>query len=92
MAEKRPIIMLMLLISSALAGAVLGLKFKVLILVPALLFSLLLIASAGIARDAGFGSIVLAMFLSATSLQLGYLAVVTDAVELLILPRPWQQQ
>ena len=65
--------MVSLTIFYALLGALLGLRFKVLVLVPATLASLLLVV--GIAVSAGGGAASAALFTVAvaTSLQVGYL-------------------
>jgi hypothetical protein len=55
-------------------GAVLGLRYKVLILVPALLFVLLAVIGGGVARGAGIWAIALEMLVASTALQLGYVA------------------
>ena len=65
--------MVMLLIFTMLIGAVLGMRFKVLVLVPATALVVLLIAAAGIAHGDGAGVILLAMVLAAVGLQMGYL-------------------
>jgi hypothetical protein len=66
--------MIMLALIGAVVGAVLGLRFKVLILVPAIWLGLLLIIAAGIARGGAAGSIALTCAALATALQFGYLA------------------
>ncbi len=63
----------MLAITAVFAGAVLGLRFKVLVLVPAL--AIASATSVGIAQVYGntFWSILAAMALTSIGLQLGYL-------------------
>ncbi len=57
-----------------LAGVALGLRFKVLILVPAVLLTMLFVAIVGVARGDMFSSIGIAMILLLTAIQVGYLA------------------
>ena len=57
-----------------LAGAALGLRFKVMILVPALTLTMLFAAMVGVTRGDQFWSIALAMILLGTAIQVGYLA------------------
>ena len=54
-----------------LSGAVLGLRYKVLILAPAIMFALVFVV--GLAREAGIWWIALDMVVVTTALQLGYL-------------------
>jgi len=56
-----------------LAGVALGLRFKVLILVPAVTLTMLFAAIVGVARGDMFWSIAIAMILLVTSIQVGYL-------------------
>lgn len=65
--------MMLLTIFSTLVGAVFGLRFKVLIMLRAIACALPLIVGIGLARGDDAWSIVLAMVLAATALQLGYL-------------------
>jgi hypothetical protein len=64
--------MLTLLVVSLLVGTLLGLRFKVLILLPAVFAALLGILAVGISSG-GLSSSALAMVIAATCLQLGYL-------------------
>jgi hypothetical protein len=57
-----------------LLGAVLGQRFKVLVLIPGMAVVLPLVAAAGIVRADSYGNIALALMVAAVSLQLGYLA------------------
>jgi hypothetical protein len=57
-----------------LAGMVLGQRFKVLALVPAIAVSLLVAIGAGIAHSRGPGPTILLAALAVASLQIGYLA------------------
>lgn len=65
--------MIALSILSLLAGGVLGMRFKVVALAPAIGLALIAVAGVGTARGTDIGSIVLAMILAATCLQMGYL-------------------
>ncbi len=62
-----------LTVGAVCAGLVLGTRFKIITLVPAI--GLILVASTvlGIARSAGFGATVLAAAAAIIGLQLGYL-------------------
>ncbi len=57
-----------------LAGAALGLRFKVMILVPALISTALFGTIVGLTRGDEFWSIAIAMILLGTAIQVGYLA------------------
>jgi hypothetical protein len=63
-----------LAIIGGLAGIALGLRYKVLILVPAVTFAMIFAMIIGAARADYFWSIVLAMAILGTAVQLGYLA------------------
>jgi hypothetical protein len=64
----------MLTTFTIVGGAVLGLRYKVLILAPTLLFVLLAVIGVGVARGAGIWAIALEMLVASTALQLGYVA------------------
>jgi len=57
-----------------LAGIALGLRYKVLILVPAVTLAMIFAMIIGVARADHFWSIVLAMVVLGTAVQFGYLA------------------
>jgi len=65
--------MMFLATISILVGAVFGLRFKVFILFPAIGCALLFILGTGLARSDDAWSILLAMGLAATALQLCFL-------------------
>ena len=65
--------MLTLTVVAMLSGAVLGLRYKVLILAPAITFALVFVTGVGLAREAGIWWIALDMVVVTTALQLGYL-------------------
>jgi hypothetical protein len=65
--------MLMLAIISILIGATLGLRFKVLVLLPAIIFAGFAILVGGLAYSSSFSSIVAASAIAISGLQLGYL-------------------
>ena len=70
-----------LAIISLLAGTALGLRYKVVILVPAVTLAMILAMIVGIARADDFWSIVVAMAILGTAVQLGYLmGIAIDAV------------
>lgn len=64
----------MLTAITIVGGAVLDLRYKVSILVPALLFVLLAVIGVGVARGAGIWAIALEILVASTALQLGYVA------------------
>ena len=66
--------MVLLAIGSALIGAVFGLRFKVLVLVPAILVGLFGIVVAGAANGAGISTIVIDAIVLSCALQFGYLS------------------
>jgi len=65
--------MSMLILLVSLIGAVLGLRFKVLILIPAIGFTIIAAVATGIAGGNGLLAILLAGVLASTCLQIGYL-------------------
>ena len=65
--------MLSLSLISLLVGAVLGMRFRVLVLLPAIFAALLAILAVGISSSINFPVIALAMVLATACLQLGYL-------------------
>ena len=83
-----------LIILSALAGVVLGLRFKVLILVPAMVLIVPVTLGIGISYGDGFWSLLLETILTITALQLGYLGgtiahfVIVGIRHIRALPRP----
>jgi hypothetical protein len=66
------LLLLILTVITLLGGAVLGLRYKVFILLPAAAFVLVFVVGVGVAHGAGIWSIALHMFVTATALQLGY--------------------
>ncbi len=62
------------LVTIFLAGAALGLRFKVMILVPALILTALFAAIVELTRGDQFWSIAVTMILLVTAIQVGYLA------------------
>ena len=58
---------------AALIGAILGLRYNVLILVPASVISSVAIFGTGMARSDSPSSILLTVFLAITALQMGYM-------------------
>jgi hypothetical protein len=65
-------LLLTLTVVTLLGGAVLGLRYKVLILLPAATFVLVFVIGVGVARGAGIWGIALDMMVATTALQLGY--------------------
>jgi hypothetical protein len=63
-----------LAIFGALVGVALGLRFKVLILVPAIGFAAVFALVVGLANGDTFGSILLAIVIVGIAIQFGYLA------------------
>jgi hypothetical protein len=77
-----------LAIVGVVVGIVLGLRYKVLILVPAFLLAMVFTIIVGIARADSFWSIVLTTVAVVTAVQLGYLAgIVIRAAIAAIRPR-----
>ncbi len=66
-----------LAIVCAVAGAVLGLRYNVLVLVPTVTFAMALAVIIGIARADSFWSIVLLTAALGAAVQMGYLAGIT---------------
>jgi hypothetical protein len=71
--------MLAILAASLLGGMVLGLRFRVLILVPVIIAGIVVIAIAGIGLRAAVWPIVTAMVANAVGLQVGYLIGICTA-------------
>lgn len=63
----------MLATTTITVGALLGLKFKIIVLVPAHAFAIVTLAGRGLLHGDGIGAILLAIIVSATGLQMGYL-------------------
>ncbi len=68
------LVMMTLMLICLLLGAVLGQRFKILVLVPGMAVVLPLVAAVGIVRADPYGKIAIAIMVAAASLQLGYLA------------------
>jgi hypothetical protein len=66
--------MLMLILLAFLLGALLGMRFKVFILIPAIGFGLLAILAAGIARGNSASGTLIAAVLASSCLQIGYIS------------------
>jgi hypothetical protein len=66
--------MMTLMLICLLLGAVLGQRFKVLVMIPGMAVVLPLVAAAGVMRADPYGQIAIALMVAAVSLQLGYLA------------------
>ena len=66
--------MIIFLIIGTIAGIMLGVSFKVLVLVPAILLATAVITVTGIASDDEAWTIALTVFGTAASLQIGYFA------------------
>ena len=73
MAPRLGFDMMMYMILSIFCGAVLGIRFKVLILFPAILVCLAIDASIAAAHGSGLWPTLIALALSVTGLQLGFL-------------------
>jgi hypothetical protein len=79
--------MLTLMILSTLFGAILGTRFKVFVLFPAIFTSAALIAGAGVAHGGDVWSIALAVTVCITGLQIGFLAGIAIRVAAARAPR-----
>jgi hypothetical protein len=66
--------MVMLLLLSFLIGAVLGMRFKVLVLVPAIAGTLPIAVAVEISHQQGLASIILVSAATVALVQIGYLA------------------
>src|SRR5690242_10323920 len=66
--------MIALAVSTLLLGVALGMRFKVLILVPALALALVTLAGVGLAGGNGVAARAVAAVLASCCLQLGYVA------------------
>jgi hypothetical protein len=64
---------LALVIIGLVVGIALGLRFKVLVLLPAIALAVIFELIVGLVRGDRFGPIVLAMLIAWVSIQLGYL-------------------
>jgi hypothetical protein len=65
--------MVMIALCSSLIGAVLGIRFRVQVLFPAAIFSLVTVAVVATFKGSAVSSAILAVFVSVISLQIGYL-------------------
>ncbi len=63
-----------LALSAFLAGVALGLRYKVVILIPAIVLAMLFAMIVGIARGDQFLSLILAVAIPGAAIQIGYLA------------------
>jgi hypothetical protein len=61
-------------VTAFLIGAILGLRFRVLVLIAPVIIGFVAILAVGIASGSGAGFILFAVFLGLTALQLGYVA------------------
>jgi hypothetical protein len=68
--------MIILAITAIIIGALLGLRFKVFVLVPAIAIGSATTFGIGMAHNNSLWSIVLAMVLAVSALQMGYLGAV----------------
>ena len=65
--------MVMIALCSSLIGAVLGTRFRVQVLFPAAIFSLVTVAAVAAFKGSAVSSAILAIIVSVFSLQIGYL-------------------
>ena len=78
---------LVFVVAAFLAGALLGLWFKVFIVIPVMTVGLAAIVGVGFKYESSFGFVLFVIFLGITALQIGYLfgsfigAYVADANE-----------
>ena len=68
--------------ASLLGGFVLGLRFRVLVLVPVILVCIVVISGIGIALRAGLWPIIIAIVVNAFGIQVGYLVGICTAFAL----------
>jgi hypothetical protein len=72
---------MILFLIGVLVGAVLGLRFKVFVLVPVICIALAIVAVDGVARGDELWRLAISMIVIATALQVGYiLGIVTQFV------------
>jgi len=69
--------MMMLIFLSIIFGAALGLRFNVFVLVPAICVSVAFIASVAAARGYGLSPTLIAVALSVTGIQVGFLGTIS---------------
>jgi hypothetical protein len=65
--------MITLTIASVLVGALLGMRFRVFILVPAVLLGVAIVTGVGIARESGIWWVAFEIVVITTALEVGYL-------------------
>ena len=65
--------MVLLILSMLCIGAALGVRFKVLVLVPAIGLAFIAILAGGVARGDSVSTILIAIVLASSCLQIGYL-------------------
>lgn len=65
--------MVMIALCSSLIGAVLGIRFRVQVLFPVAIFSIVTVTSVAAFKGSAVSSAILAVIVSVISLQLGYL-------------------
>ena len=86
--------MLILAMAAVLLGAVLGLRFKVLILLPAAVVAVTIMIAAGSIEHSGFSAIAVDAVLVLAGLQMGYLAGTIAGGLMGVAPHseaPWQE-
>jgi hypothetical protein len=66
--------MIAVAIASICIGALLALRYKVFVLIPAIMFTCALLGATGLVWEISASQIALEMFLLSTALQLGYVA------------------
>lgn len=90
--------MTVLALETMIIGAMLGLRFKILVLAPAIFLSAASILGIAIAHNSGAWSALLAMVLAIITLQVGYLGgtvgaiVIRDRASEKLRPRPFRVQ
>ena len=65
--------MVMIALCSSLIGAVLGTRFRVHVLFPAVVLGLVIVATVAVIKEASFSSALTALAIYAVALQFGYL-------------------
>jgi hypothetical protein len=71
--RKEPSRMVMIALCSSLIGAVLGTRFRVQVLFPAIILGFLIVAAVAVLNGSPMSSTILAAIACAVSLQIGYL-------------------
>ena len=84
--------MVLLILSMLCIGAALGVRFKVLILIPAIGLAFMAIVAGGVARGDSALAILIAAVLASSGLQIGYLCCIMRGMASPVLRAPTRQR